>query len=253
MLGWRVSESERSEAMATKIGFITDVHGNASALRAVLAELAREDDLAHIYGGGDLIGIGPDTNEVLEMLFGLPAFASASGNHEDCILALVVGEEPNSPPGMEEHHQWIAADLDRRYLPQLQALPRFLGPRHGDVELFIAHYHLDAKQKLTGIDPYPSLKKLDAHYAGHPAAAMLTGHHHDGHLFERPGRAYVNPGALGCGLEPVARYAVITFGAESIEVERRVVPYDREPFLRSYHERNVPNRAFILEQVHGHT
>lgn len=239
--------------MTTKIGFITDVHGNASALRAVLAELAREDDLCHVYGAGDLIGIGPDTNEVLELLFGLPAFTSAAGNHEDCILALLVGEEPNSPPGMEEHHQWVAADLDRRFLPQLQALPRAVAPRHGDVELFIAHYHLDSEQRLMPIDPEPTLAKLDAHYSEHPAVAMLTGHHHDGHFFQRPGRAYVNPGALGCGLEPVARYAVVTLGAEGIDVERRVVTYDREPFLRSYHERNVPNRAFILEHVHGQT
>ena len=65
--------------MATKIGFITDVHGNAAALRAVLAELAREDDLAHVYGAGDLIGIGPDTNEVLDLLFGLVLSKSLVG------------------------------------------------------------------------------------------------------------------------------------------------------------------------------
>lgn len=239
--------------MATKIGFITDVHGNAPALRAVLAELEREDDLTCIYGAGDLIGIGPDTNEVLDLLFNLPNFASASGNHEDCILALLTGEEPNSPPGMEEHHQWIAADFDRRFLSQLRGMPRALAPRHGDAELFVAHYHLNPEQQLLPIDPKPTLAKLDDHYAGHPAATMLTGHHHDGHFFARPGRAYVNPGALGCGLEPVARYAVVTLGAESIDVQRRVVPYDRGPFLRSYHERSVPNRAFILEHVHGQT
>ena len=121
--------------MATKIGFITDVHGNAPALRAVLAELAREDGLSHVYGGGDLIGIGPDTNEVLELLFGLPKFASVAGNHENCILALLADEVPTSPPGMEEHHQWVAANLDRRFVPQLQALPSFLEPRHGEAGL----------------------------------------------------------------------------------------------------------------------
>ena len=127
--------------MATKIGIITDVHGNAPALRAVLAELAREDDVDCVYGAGDLIGIGPDTNEVLDLLFSLPDFTSVAGNHEDCILALVAGNPPGSPPGIEEHHQWVADRLDRRFLPQLEALPRVLAPRHGDTELFIAHYH----------------------------------------------------------------------------------------------------------------
>ena len=237
--------------MATKIGFITDVHGNAPALRAVLAELAREDDLAHIYGAGDLIGIGPDTNEALEMLFGLPSFASAAGNHEDCILALLAGETPRSPPDMEAHHEWIADDLDRRFLPQLRALPRALAPRHGDRELFVAHYHLDATQNLLPIDPEPSLEKLDAHYENHPAAAVLTGHHHDGHFFARPGRVFVNPGALGCGHAPVARYAVLTLDEEGIGVERREVTYDWERFLRSYQQLEVPNRESILEGVFG--
>ena len=237
--------------MAIKVGYITDVHGNAPALRAVLAELGREDDLCHIYGGGDLIGIGPDTNEVLELLFGLPSFSSVAGNHEHCILALLTGEVPSSPPGMEEHHQWVAADLDRRILPQLQALPRFLAPRQDDAEFFIAHYHLDTEQELLPIDPEPTLAKLDAHYAEHPAAAVLTGHHHDGHFFERPGRVFLNPGALGCGRQPVARYAVLTLGEDGIDVDRREVAYDWEGLLRSYHERNVPGGTFILERVFG--
>ncbi len=237
--------------MATKIGFITDVHGNAPALRAVLAELAREDGLQHIYGAGDLIGIGPDTNEVLEILFGLPNFTSVAGNHEDCILALLAGETPSSPPGMEEHHRWVAAELDRRFHPQLQALPRCLAPQHDGAAFFIAHYHLDAEEMLLPIDQEPTLAKLEAHYAESPAGAVLTGHHHDGHFFTGPGRVFLNPGALGCGMHPVARYAVLTLGAEGIGVERREAAYDWEGFLRSYQERSVPGGEFILERVFG--
>ena len=239
--------------MATKIGIITDVHGNAPALRAVLADLAREDDVDCVYGAGDLIGIGPDTNEVLDLLFSLKAFSSVAGNHEDCILALVAGNPPGSPPGVEEHHQWVADSLDRRFLPQLEALPRVLAPRHGDRELFIAHYHLDAEQKLLPIDPEPTVRKLESHYAEHPAAAILTGHHHDGHYLQTPERVYLNPGALGCGPEPVARYAVLTLGEDGIGVERREVAYDRDSFFRSYEKRAVPDREFILPRFHGQT
>ena len=240
--------------MTTKIAFITDVHGNAPALRAVLAELAREDDLLHIYGGGDLIGIGPDTNEVLDLLSAQPAFTSVAGNHEVSILAaLLTGEPTSSFPEMEAHHQWVAGELDRRFLPQLTTMPQTLAPGHGDVELFIAHYHLDAAQELSPIDPEPTLAKLESHYADHPAAAILTGHHHDGHCFERPGRVYLNPGALGCGPGPVARYAVLTLSADGIEVQRHAAAYDRERFLESYARRAVPDREFILQRFHGQT
>jgi predicted phosphodiesterase len=237
--------------MKTKIAVITDVHGNAPALRAVLAELEQEDGLSHIYGVGDYIGVGPDTNEVLELLFALPTFVGIAGNHEDCILALLAGDPPGSPPGLEEHHEWVANELDRRFLPELQALPRVLSPLHGDLELFIAHYHLDTEQKLMPIDQDPTLNKLEAHYDEHHAAVVLTGHHHDGHFLERPGRVYLNPGALGCGPDPVARYAVLTLSEDGIDVQRREAAYDRESYLKVYEQRAVPDRAFILERFHG--
>ena len=81
------------------------------------------------------------------MLFRLPAFASVAGNHEDCILALIAGDPPGSPPGIEAHHEWVADGLDRRFLPLLSDMPRVLSPQHEGMELFIAHYHLDAAQK----------------------------------------------------------------------------------------------------------
>jgi len=49
-----------------KIGVIADIHGNAPALKAVLNELDKMGDIKHIYCLGDMIGIGPDTNEVLK-------------------------------------------------------------------------------------------------------------------------------------------------------------------------------------------
>ena len=109
------------------------------------------------------------------------------------------------------------------------------------------------RSKLLPIDPEPSLDKLDAHYGGHSAAAILTGHHHDGHYFQTPERLYLNPGALGCGPRPVARYALLTLGEDGIGVERREVAYDRARFLQSYDERQVPDREFILQRFHGQT
>lgn len=52
-----------------KIGVITDIHGNAPALKAVLNKLDKRRDIEHIYCLGDMVGIGPDTNEVLKILF----------------------------------------------------------------------------------------------------------------------------------------------------------------------------------------
>jgi predicted phosphodiesterase len=234
-----------------RLALLTDIHANLAALEAVLAALEREPGLQHIYCLGDLIGIGTDTNEVLEILFARADFTSVRGNHEEGVLALVEGKPPASPPGLEEHHRWVADQLDRRYVPKLAALPRSLAVEHGGVRLFLAHYHLDAEQRFLPIDPQPTAEKLDTHYQGHPAQVVCTGHHHDGHWVISTARVYVNPGALGCGPRPVARYGLITITEHGVGIDRREVPYANRAFLDSYERRQVPGREFILERFHG--
>lgn len=41
--------------MFMKIGVIADIHGNASALKAVLNEFDKRQDIEHIYCLGDMI------------------------------------------------------------------------------------------------------------------------------------------------------------------------------------------------------
>jgi hypothetical protein len=40
-----------------------------------------------------MLGFGPDSNEVLEMLFSRSVVSMITGNHDEAILALAKGEE----------------------------------------------------------------------------------------------------------------------------------------------------------------
>lgn len=51
-----------------KVMLFTDIHGNASALRAVLSYLDQQPDIDAVYCLGDLVGIGPEHNEVIDLL-----------------------------------------------------------------------------------------------------------------------------------------------------------------------------------------
>lgn len=75
-----------------KIGVIADIHGNAPALKAVLNEFDLRRDIEHIYCLGDMIGIGPDTNEVLTILFARSDVSMITGNHDEAVLALQKGK-----------------------------------------------------------------------------------------------------------------------------------------------------------------
>ncbi|WP_084723795.1 metallophosphoesterase family protein [Virgibacillus chiguensis] len=54
--------------MSKNIAVLTDIHGNSSALNAVLKDIDEQGNIEHIYCLGDLIAIGHETNQVLEGL-----------------------------------------------------------------------------------------------------------------------------------------------------------------------------------------
>lgn len=98
-----------------KAAVIADVHGNAPALKAVLKSIDGQKDIDHIYCAGDMIGIGPDSNEVLRLLFSRTDVSMVTGNHDEAVLALLTGAEyPKSHAETKLHHQWIASILTHR-------------------------------------------------------------------------------------------------------------------------------------------
>lgn len=237
--------------MTTNIAILVDVHGNAPALKAALADIDREGRVDHIYSLGDMIAIGPDTNEVLDILFARRDVAMLKGNHEDAVLAAVDGNDPGTPGTERIHHLWVASHIARAFVPALRALPRVLEPEVEGQHLLLLHYHMTADGRLLPVDREPSLNKLERMYAGCRAVAVCFGHHHPVHYFRSARRAYVNPGSLGCCHQPLARYAVLACSRSGVQVEMRAVPYDNRAFLASYERLEVPARELILDLFHG--
>lgn len=237
--------------MPEQVAVITDVHGNAPALRAALADIDASPDIAHIYCLGDMIAFGPDTNAVLSLLTSRPDVTLLAGNHEGYALALLEGRRLHFAGEELAHQQWIAAGLDRQFVPVLAGLPRELTVTHGAKSIRLLHYHRGADGGLQPIDWNPSVEHLDAIYDGAPEAAVCFGHHHPVHLFRSERRVYVNPGSLGCCDRPLARYAVLDLHGPQVDVSLRAVPYDNRAFLASYQRLGVPGAAIILRIFHG--
>ncbi|MDP5274939.1 metallophosphoesterase family protein [Chengkuizengella axinellae] len=108
-----------------KFAVIADIHGNATALRAVLNEIDNKKETEHIFCLGDMIAIGPDSNEVLEILFSREDVSMITENHDEAVLALLKGEEhPESHSHAREHHLWIGERIDKRFIPKLEKLRR---------------------------------------------------------------------------------------------------------------------------------
>lgn len=237
--------------MGSNIAVIADVHGNRTALLAVLSDLDKKPEIKHIYCIGDMVGIGYETNEVLEVLFSRDDISFIMGNHEEEIIAILKGEETNGQGGEKIHHEWLAKRLDKRFIPRLNALPKELAVEYEGKRLLFTHYHLDSEKQFMEIDKEPSAEKLNKIYKDSPFDIVSFGHHHPVHLFSSEGRIYLNPGSLGCHDKPFARYATISITTEDLKVKLVEVAYNNQDFLSGYKSLAVPEKDFILSTFHG--
>lgn len=242
-----------------KIAIITDVHGNASALEAALSEIDKRRDIEHIYCLGDMIAIGPDSNEVLHILFSRADVSMITGNHDEAVLALADADKhPETHPNVKAHHQWILERMDASYIEKLKQLPRTINKQLRGKEILFTHYHIETEKMSAPIskDPFsslvePSLENMEQLFVNHDESLICFGHHHPVHYFQGENSTYLNPGALGCNDRPTARYAIVSLNKNKIDVDLKETAYDNRRFLESYHRLGVPERDFILKVFHG--
>lgn len=246
-----------------KIAIISDIHGNIDALEAALDDIDKLQ-VSKIYCLGDLIGIGPFTNEVLACITERNDASSIIGNHEESILALRKGEPyPERSRKVRPHHEWIAKNLDPYFIPWLENLPRRENIKWGELTLLLQHYHLRTESERLSIaeNPYesvdynPSLAKIEEFYSREEIEADLVcfGHHHPVHLYKTQNRIYLNPGALGCYHKPLARYAIVHNHNNVLSIALKEVPYNNENLLSAYEKWDVPKKDYILSTFHSQT
>lgn len=239
-----------------RIAIITDVHANLPALEAALAAI-RADGATAIYHTGDAIGIGPFPAEILDRLLHTPAMHFVMGNH-DALFAF--GLPDPLPPWMSEgelaHQRWVHDQLSSALRPAVASWPWVIEEHLGGAHITFVHYGLEETgQDFVPVVPQPSHVDLDRLFGRYQAQVVFHGHDH------RPGAMtsgevgrtwYVNPGALGCGAEPIARYALWEVDRDGGQrLALRTVRYDPEPLFRAFEERVIPERAFIKAVFFG--
>lgn len=238
-----------------KIAIITDIHGNEIALKAVLNELDAGRDVQEIWCLGDMIAMGPDTNEVLDILFERPDVRMITGNHDEAILSLVLGDgHPDSYKHTRQHHEWIAKSLSDLNVQRLQQLPRTLVKKINGNRLFGIHYHIETHMRDAHIrkEPFfsilePTLENMETMFGDYPADIICFGHNHPEHLFQTEYKIYLNPGSLGVSKGNTAPYAIVDLSSIKPEVKIHHVAYDKQVFLQKFDTLQVPQREIMFK------
>ncbi|MYL72371.1 metallophosphoesterase [Halobacillus litoralis] len=237
-----------------RFAVMTDVHGNIHALQAALRDLKKQH-VDFTVCTGDLIGIGPFSNQVCERLYALKDTIIVRGNHDEAVLALMNDDPyPESRADVKEHHQWIADRLYKRYAKWMETLPRKIVKEVEARTFQFTHYPMDTKASLLPIseDPFdqigpPNGENFSQLEELEREAIVCFGHHHDGHHFSMNEQVFFNPGALGCNNEPYARYAIIEVDGRDVRYIKRHVPYPMATYVEQLNRIDFPRKEVILK------
>ena len=203
------------------IAIISDIHANLTALDAVIDRLPKHDELFCL---GDIVGYGPQPNEVIARLVELRPSVTLLGNHDAAVVSGdVQGFSANAATAVE----WTRRNLDsasRDYLATLKPSARIQREGHT-----IALYHgspLDPLNEYVfpGVTASVGRSLLKAA----SASIVLLGHTHMPMLYRFEDGVLANPGSVGQPRDGDRRasFAILTVSQGDVRFEVQRVEYN---------------------------
>jgi putative phosphoesterase len=107
-----------------RLAVVSDSHGDLVALRAVIADLERQEGIEEIVLAGDLAQGGPQPAEVVDEIRAR-GWRSARGNSDDFLVRIADGDPPGDPEHapLVERGRWSVERLGDERIEWLRALP----------------------------------------------------------------------------------------------------------------------------------
>ncbi len=233
------------------VAILSDVHGNAAALEAVLKDIAAVRDCDTIWNLGDTVGYGPEPGRCLELLAAVGPRLTLVGNHDlACIGRLDISQFNVIAQRATE---WTAGRLDDAQRTLLGSYPQTaisgdVTLAHGSPRSPIWEYVISAEVARENMTAF--LTQLC--FVGHTHVAAVASYLGNSSRvrFRRVGdgavidvadeRAIINPGSVGQPRDGDSRAAWMLFDIGRATVEMRRTEYPIEVTQRAIAEAGLP-------------
>lgn len=217
-----------------RIALISDIHGNALALEAVLADI-RHRGADRIVCLGDVATLGPQPTEVLSRLRGIGC-TCILGNHDEFLLEPSLVAAYSKAPVIVESIEWALARLRAEELDYVRTFERSVLIQLEDKASLLA-FHGTPDSNVTDLLATAPAHDVDQMLGGRRASIMAAGHTHIQMLRQHRGTLIVNPGSVGMPFEeyvggkpprilPFAEYAIVESRGGDISVALQRVALD---------------------------
>ncbi|HWE60431.1 MAG TPA: metallophosphoesterase family protein [Chloroflexota bacterium] len=231
-----------------RVAAIADIHGNLTALEAVIADLAHAG-VTDVVCLGDVAATGPQPHQTVTRLrvLGCPV---VMGN-TDCAALRPLRVQPRDEEGRRfmAIDQWCDAQLTPEDLAYMRTFQPTVGvPLGPDATLLCFHGSpRDNTEGIVATTPDPMLGQM---LAGRDAAVLACGHTHAPFVRRYRQGLLLNPGSAGLPYElaedgvrnpPWAEYGIVDWHAGAVSIELRRVPIDAVTVVRTALASGMPH------------
>ncbi|EFA25022.1 MULTISPECIES: metallophosphoesterase family protein [Streptococcus] len=244
----------------TKIAVLSDIHGNTTALEAVLAD-AKVAKVDEYWLLGDILMPGTGRRRILDLLADLPITARVLGNWEDSLwrgLHRKLDLTKASHRYLLRQCQYILEEISPEEIEDLHNQPMQVHRRFGNLTVGITH-HLPDKNWGRELIHTGKQEDFDRLVTEPHASIAVYGHIHQQLLrYGSDGQLILNPGSIG---QPFfldaklrkdlrAQYMILEFDETGLaDVDFRRVDYDVEAELQLAKDLKLPYFQVYYESL----
>jgi predicted phosphodiesterase len=255
-----------------RYGLVSDIHSNLAALEAVLKEIEASGPIDGLLCMGDIVGYGPQPNEVIERLKEYKLF-SILGNHDLAVLGrldlgdfnydAIIANRWNSEQLQDENRLWLeklepfskvndlvtlahGSPLEPvwEYLTTPQAAARSYSKFDTQI-CFVGHTHLPRafrlKSNSSPVENLPIINRLLKSSSHDPFVDMIVPV--PGQVIDlNKDRVILNPGSVGQPRDGDNRASYALFDDEAKTVSFERAAYDINLTQQLMREANLPLR-----------
>ena len=235
--------------MNNRIAILSDIHGDTTALKAVIAD-ARALGATEYWLLGDILLPGPGREDLFELLDAIPITAAVRGNWDDCVLEALDGEYGLEDPQeiqLLRLTQYLMEGLDPKRIDWLRSLPLVEKKEVNGIRFSLTH-NLPEKNYGGFLRPANVTENFDQLLDDQTDMAIY-GHVHKQLLrYGSQGQQILNPGTIGMPYfdwGPIqnhrAQYALIDVEEDGVtNLQFRKVAYDYEAELQDAKDKGLP-------------
>lgn len=233
-----------------KMAFISDIHGNAIALEAVLEDIEKQG-IDKIYVLGDICYRGPEPKRSLDLVRSLHTEVIKGNADEWVVRGVREGEVADKVLAlMNLERQWIVEQLEPSDIDYLENLPDQLNFTIEDVE--ISAFHATPTSLFDVVPPNAEDQQIESRLMhAKDAQLYIYAHIHKPYIRFLNGKVIMNIGSVGLPFDGLtkASYGLVEIEDGHLKTSIRRVSYELESVVALYHEVNYPNAEMMSSVI----